>query len=46
MINVFFIPSLHLASSLLLKELKLRSMTETKGIAKEISKNVVGRNLN
>ena len=33
----FFIPSFHLASSLLLKELKLTHMTETKEIGKEIS---------
>ena len=33
----FFIPSFHLVSSLLLKELKLTHMIETKGIRKEMS---------
>ena len=35
--NVFFIPSFHLASSLLLKDLKLTYMIETNGIGKKIS---------
>ena len=34
--TLFLIPNLHLSSSLLMKELKLTHMTETKGIAKEI----------
>ena len=35
--NVFLIPTFHLASFLLLKELKLTQMIETKGIEKRIS---------